>query len=697
MARTIGSSDVTTNFRGLRVALAHGRFGTHEDDLRGVRAALAESMAPADNHIRNVPEPHFTPSLIVGDHCTSAYCDAKQAQLALAAELWRTRHSIAALEGAAKTLHQPAPEVSSSMASAQDRCWALATPPESPPSVLPPEWEQDESLCDMAAAAAIAALRTPTNEALLPWPPPRACQEDEVLWHELDEPLRSEACAREADTGRRHDLAADAAVWRSWLLVMRHAPSARTVAVVAAVRKMMPPQAPAVQRLAFVAIGRGGAAAGDDASVRLEQRLCVAVRAALSRWRPDLPTPPQPRRELVAQCEALSLTAEYACRLLPLRPSCQPLLAQACDAVIDIAHAAREPDGGDVRTRVLAAQERLCEALRRAAALRQGRATRWRHRLSARLAMELSVRPELRAEQLLPPPSVDANGAMAAAADDEEAIGPGLRSLIRLHARPEVCGAARRALGDVLDYLLHLTPAEALHTDHADHEADADAADGLEGGAADAAIGAIHDEPLRRAVRGRSADVDACLEPLVGGAGLGAHADVIACVHATAGAPARLGPITWDETAVRTDDDTTRTAHHPSAAPTAGVEGGGGVQGGRDEAFSVAYAGGSGVGYVCNLELLSLMLREGYVERRVGGGCYARTLCAFLDSATMASVEAPPYMLRVLAEGAWGCVRTAQARDGARLGDDARAERRLALLGPGSLKELRADLVATFE
>ena len=109
--------------------------------------------------------------------------------------------------------------------------------------------------------------------------------------------------------------------------------------------------------------------------------------------------------------------------------------------------------------------------------------------------------------------------------------------------------------------------------------------------------------------------------------------------------------------------------------------------------------GASIVAYACNLEVFSLMLREGYVERRVGLKCYAHMLNALLDAASATNGDAPPFMLRMLADAAVACVRTARVQAGARLGFDtglAAAERRADLLGPDSLEELRNNLASAF-
>jgi hypothetical protein len=56
-------------------------------------------------------------------------------------------------------------------------------------------------------------------------------------------------------------------------------------------------------------------------------RLRSSTLAALRSWTAPL-VPPQPRQALVAACESLAWTPELCRLMLPLRPSCYPLLAQ---------------------------------------------------------------------------------------------------------------------------------------------------------------------------------------------------------------------------------------------------------------------------------------------------------------------------------------------------------------------------------
>ena len=830
-------------FRGLVVTLGEQRTHAYEEDLRDhpIRVALGEATTTSSSTETAIDGPAFLPQLIVGNHATPAYSDLKHKQLDLACELWRVRKHLRALESthkaeeAARAAQQSA--VEQSAANKADRCWSLVGPVE-PLTTLPPECEADAVLRDLAATAALSALKATATDkhagSLEPlvWPPAsRRAADEEALWWECGAPRITQACAREDEHSETQSSfsfsdVADGAAWRCWLLVVRHAGTGRTVAVTTALRKPLPPQAPGVQRLAFVALGR---VATQAMQPQLEQRLSERVLTALTLWRPEKPPPPQPRRELVAMCEALAFPPEYATRVRPLQPSCQPLLSQACDAIVEIAQSAKAPDGGIVRARVAAALERVREALRRAAALRPSDANLWRHRLSMHLAAEIIGRPELSnptlVAKLMPPspesglriaalrsaaldviegfgsaddrrrkPAViaaveafasprsagktggvdwrpgaarlraaalevigffggegrrakpaeilaveafeearkggqpvevavvhaaeaaemaeeDGNGATAAVdvsdkpaaappppepvAVDETAMaaGAGLRTLIRLHVHPNCGGAVRKALGEVIDYLIHLTPIEKLDgtvTTTVDWNGDGVVSK------ADT-VAPLHDETLVEAVEGHLADVDACLEPLTGGASLGAHADVISCVHELSHAPTRLRPLpmpTREEVkgpgrlARRRKKGGSKEEKPPQAA------------GG---AFVAGYAGGRGISYACNLEVLALCLREGYVEKRVGNACYARTLYALLEGSCMlmptfdadeAALE-PPFLRRLLAESAWSCVVQAKVRDGARLGHDVKldeVERKLSLLGPAALDALRKDL-----
>ena len=108
------------------------------------------------------------------------------------------------------------------------------------------------------------------------------------------------------------------------------------------------------------------------------------------------------------------------------------------------------------------------------------------------------------------------------------------------------------------------------------------------------------------------------------------------------------------------------------------------------------YACGGIVGYACNLDVLSLVLREGYVQRRLGGAMYARLLLALLDGhARVHDRRLPAFLIRLLAESAWNCIRAARVRNGARIGFDSNldeAEQRMSMLGPAALASLRMEL-----
>jgi hypothetical protein len=306
--------------------------------------------------------------------------------------------------------------------------------------------------------------------------------------------------------------------------------------------------------------------------------------------------------------------------------------------------------------------------------------------------------------------------------------------LLRLHADPSCCGAARRALGEVLDYLLHLTPRDELRAargragggpssarDRGTHPQRGSATGtttttaGVGATAAAAAAAAacspcgarddLTSERLRRAAEGDAADVDESLEPLCAdGVGLAAHADVICMLHRAAGLTARVGPIpalsaAHSALAAAVSGRAERLGRAKGEAPTSRHS--------LDETLP-----GSGVGayeYVCNMDVLCLMLQTGYVRRRVGSAAsYARLLLAMLqghaDGAAAAGASAdppgaiasePPFMLRVLADAAWRCVRTAKVRAGARDGSDswlAEAEAQMGLLGPSTIRDLLAEL-----
>ena len=897
------------SFRGVRVALGEGLRGAYVDDLRdpGSRAALREALADGSAPASESGLPLLLPELIVGDHVTTGYKDLKEEQRHLASELWRTRGRIRALEA-----QQAAEVAAAASATAADnevafpaavtsaptsntRFWSLVAPLE-PLVLLPPECEQEAHLRDLGAGAAVAALdqalrhsttgaSAASSEPLL-WPPRRRCTaEHERLWSEVEQPpLRSESYQRRAGrdaavassiaSASPLQLSRDTCVWSCWLAAWHHPPSGRVVASVAALRKPLPPLRGGVQRLCFVALGGGGIGERGEAAVSaIAQRLLDAAAEALEAWRSSPPPPPQPRRDLVARCEELCFPIEYARRVLPLRPSVQPLLTTAADAVVEIAQCGALSDGAVIRARVSAARSRLTEALARASALQPARqAAMWRHRLSLRLASELALRSELvdGSDMLLPWPApsasrtaalraaalhiisgfgeatrrwpkqkeaaaaeagsreatkrtgasrlprlraaalevisffggadegrrpraaelvaleafeearrrgaareaailraaeaaAEADAAEARAAEMAEAeaakarvaeararVGPkeaaqaaeeaadeerpptriakaattgqeearnnggvkngeggpgpghavalsGLVALIRLYAHPRCGGGARRALGDVLDYLLHITPTERLHQDR---EPD---------GWGDWGCGQELSTGHPNAERGA-----ACLEPIAGvGAGLGAYADVIASLHKTSNRPARLGSIpltTAEEQSLATAAValSKRAAYRADDAGYVAPYGGG-----DDNLIDVPHAHA----YACNLDVLCLMLREGYVEKRVGAEVYPRLLLAFLDGQLGEDDESrrrrrrtkgrldekdddeqPDFLLRVLAEAATKVISRAHVRAGARQGHDVRltaAQKRLQpLLGPAAMEALRADLVA---
>jgi hypothetical protein len=311
-------------------------------------------------------------------------------------------------------------------------------------------------------------------------------------------------------------IALDDATYTCWLVAVQHALSRRIAAVLVALRKRRPPHPESLERLAFACIGSHvplGASAETAEGVRLR----VAVVEAFEAWRAPS-SPPEPRRLLVARCESLVWPFELCKAALPLRPSCHAVLVQAGDAVVELAVAALLADSAPLRAHVDEAVGRLHEALARAAALHAHDGARagewepltWRHRLSTRLAFELSQRAELLALPMPAPlplgeaarklgsaakqlidgfggggrrakaaevvaveafaaaavgTAVDGTTATKAAAaagsaadDDAVAWGGGLLTLLRLHAHTRCSGAARRALGTLLDYLLHLTP-----------------------------------------------------------------------------------------------------------------------------------------------------------------------------------------------------------------------------------------------
>ena len=424
----------------------------------------------------------------------------------------------------------------------------------------------------------------------------------------------------------------DEGVYSCWLLIVRHTSSRRSAAVLAALRKLWPPGREGVERMAFASIGRTSVFSSERAEE--DERLKSAVLEAFEAWRPAV-MPPEPRRLLVARCESLSWPLEACLAALPLRPTCHPLLAQACDAVGELTRLGGEADGATLRAHVTSAMARLRECLLRAAALREQPI--WRHRLSTRLAFELSQRSDLR-ELLRPAVPATAEGAAAlrtagaqvvdgfgganrqakaaevvaaeafaaavtdvapaSAADAEEVAGAdmwggGLSTLLRLCAHARCAGAVRRALGSLLDYLLHLTPLSDLcPTD-------------------DLGLGDLGD-------LGGLGGVNACLQPLCGGVGLAAHLDLLGCLVSTSNTIVELSGL---------------SAADELPAPRRATSAGG---------YEV-------LPYCCNLEVLSLMLRDGYVKRR--GGKWHRH---FLDAALAgcdASDTAEQAVVRLILEG----------------------------------------------
>ena len=115
--------------------------------------------------------------------------------------------------------------------------------------------------------------------------------------------------------------------------------------------------------------------------------------------------------------------------------------------------------------------------------------------------------------------------------------------------------------------------------------------------------------------------------------------------------------------------------------------------------LTVPYVSGGDVTFACNLDVLSLMLREGYARDRCGNVCCARLLLAILDgyvADVRSRAATPPFMLRVVAESAWELVRAARKQAAAPppARDVVMKERARAmdLLDPHCLAELRHDV-----
>jgi hypothetical protein len=497
------------SFRGMRVS--DSSLLTYVDDLRNCCSELANVH---DGHSSGAVTPRFIPELIVAPFADASYAENKRYQVQLAGELWRVRRRIRALDEARAAPPAPLPEAPAPAIKNWFSSTVLAVPRD-----LPPPWEQRAVVREMALRAAVEALQaTGASSAQGEARAPRDEADLTVLL--------SEMYSRKHDGGGATTvhgftpvftgIALDDATYTCWLIVVQHALSRRIAAVLVALRKRRPPHPESLERLAFACIGSHvplGASAETAEGVRLR----VAVLEAFEAWRAPS-SPPEPRRLLVARCESLVWPFELCKAALPLRPSCHAVLVQAGDAVVELAVAALLADSAPLRAHVDEAVGRLHEALARAAALHAHDGARagewepltWRHRLSTRLAFELSQRAELLALPMPAPlplgeaarklgsaakqlidgfggggrrakaaevvaveafaaaavgTAVDGTTATKAAAaagsaadDDAVAWGGGLLTLLRLHAHTRCSGAARRALGTLLDYLLHLTP-----------------------------------------------------------------------------------------------------------------------------------------------------------------------------------------------------------------------------------------------
>jgi len=497
------------SFRGMRVS--DSSLLTYVDDLRNCCSELANVH---DGHSSGAVTPRFIPELIVAPFADASYAENKRYQVQLAGELWRVRRRIRALDEARAAPPAPLPEAPAPAIKSWFSSTALVVPRD-----LPPPWEQRAVVREMALRAAVEALQATVASS--------AQGEARAPRDEADlTVLLSEMYSRKHDGGGATTvhgftpvftgIALDDATYTCWLVVVQHALSRRIAAVLVALRKRRPPHPESLERLAFACIGSHvplGASAETAEGVRLR----VAVLEAFEAWRAPS-SPPEPRRLLVARCESLVWPFELCKAALPLRPSCHAVLVQAGDAVVELAVAALLADSAPLRAHVDEAVGRLHEALARAAALHAHDGARagewepltWRHRLSTRLAFELSQRAELLALPMPAPlplgeaarklgsaakqlidgfggggrrakaaevvaveafaaaavgTAVDGTTATKAAAaagsaadDDAVAWGGGLLTLLRLHAHTRCSGAARRALGTLLDYLLHLTP-----------------------------------------------------------------------------------------------------------------------------------------------------------------------------------------------------------------------------------------------
>jgi hypothetical protein len=381
------------SFRGMRVS--DSSLLTYVDDLRTCCSELANVR---DGLSSGAVTPRFIPELIVAPFADASYAENKRYQVQLAGELWRVRRRIRALDEVCEEppapLPAPAPAIinwftSTTLAVSRD---------------LPPPWEQRAVVREMALRAAVEALQaTGASSAQGEARAPRDEADLTVLL--------SEEYSRAYDGGGATTvhgftpvftgIAPDDATYTCWLVVTQHALSRRIAAVLVALRKRRPPHLESLERLAFACIG-SHVPLGASAETAEGMRLRVAVLEAFEAWRAPS-TPPEPRRLLVARCESLAWPFELCKAALPLRPSCHAVLVQAGDAVVELAVAALLADSAPLRAHVGEALGRLHEALARAAALHAHDGANvgelepltWRHRLSTRLAFELSQRAEL--------------------------------------------------------------------------------------------------------------------------------------------------------------------------------------------------------------------------------------------------------------------------------------------------------------
>ena len=315
-----------------------------------------------------------------------------------------------------------------------------------------------------------------------------------------------------------------------------------------------------------------------------------------------------------------------------LRPSCAPLLGHACAAVASIVALANEAESPALRAKVDALWAKMLDSMRQALRL-QPRAPLWRHRLSSRLAFELSSRQ------------------FGAKADRYSAYydDAGLRSLVDLQAAPHCARCVAGKLRQLLAYLLHLTADSELK------EADA-------GDAAAAAGGGSSEEAN-----------DACLQPLLayggvacgGGGGaqgtLGVRLAAIAQLHAS-GRAVNLRALPAEASARRDSKGEGDAQKDPVAEARAGVLRKRGISSLAEAPLAlvddiiaevqraarlaapppdVDY---HGVGYACNLDVLGILLRADALRAPLAlwPGAYERVLLVLLRPASVPGYAPPP-------------------------------------------------------